>query len=71
MSQKEWPEVNQVGPLDPEKKNSPIIDAPLPGEAKTWCWFNGVQYSPWALICSAGNLLQCGNDGRWRRIGSC
>ena len=74
MSEKESPEIIQVGPLDPKKKNSPIVDGPPPEEATekgVVCWFNGAQYSPWARVCSGGVLLKCGTDGRWRREGRC
>jgi len=75
MSEKDSPEIIQVGPLDPDKKNSPIVDGPLPEEAVdidkgAICWFNGKQYSYGACVCSGGRLLQCCGSS-WGIVGSC
>lgn len=78
MAKKEKAEVTQVGPMDPKKKNSLIKEGPPPaethgqGETKaTACWFNGVQYSPGAAVCSGGRLLVCYDNGVWSHAGAC
>ena len=77
MAEKEKGDVIQVGPMDPNKKNSPIKEGPPPeaapgqAETKAICWFNGVQYGPGAFVCSGGRLICCGNDGYWHPSGFC
>jgi hypothetical protein len=55
--------LEQVGPIDPALRTSPIIKA---GEnaAEHSCWYNGKQYSNGSLICQVGEVFQC-SYGYW------
>jgi hypothetical protein len=72
MSEKEEPEIIQVGPMDPNKENSPIVEEAPPEEAesKEMCYLNGIAYREGAHVCSGGILLRC-HWGTWGRAGSC
>ena len=73
MSGKE-PEIKRVDPMDPTKKNSPIVKE-APKEASTkgsaMCYFNGAAYSEGTRICSGGRLLVCATTSQWYDQGSC
>jgi hypothetical protein len=54
MSEKEEPEIIQVGPMDPNKENSPIVEEAPPeeeAESKAICYFNGAAYTQGATGC--------------------
>jgi hypothetical protein len=67
--------VPDVGAPDPELKNSPIVDREseefemLDLESGV-CYFNGVDYTNGAYVCSGNELLHC-ERGVWIRKGSC
>ena len=73
MSEKEEPEIIQVGPIDTNKKNSPIKEGPPPEEEAEvkggTCYFNGVAYSEGAYVCSERKLLRCYYDNTWWAMG--
>ena len=73
MSEKEEPEIIQVGPMDPNKKNSPIVEEAPPEEAEsmTLCYFNGTKYAAGAVVCSGGRLITCYGNGTWGNVGTC
>ncbi|MBE9592184.1 MAG: DUF1496 domain-containing protein [Proteobacteria bacterium] len=74
MSEKEEPEIIQVGPMDPNKKNSPIVEEAPPEEAESKvaiCYFNGREYGIGAVVCSGGRLIRCYSNGTWLPAGTC
>lgn len=73
MPKKGEPEIIQAGPMDPDKKNSPIAEGPPPEEKGKGgiCYFNGKAYPAGTLICSDGTLLRCYSDGTWGEVGEC
>lgn len=69
----------QVGALDPELKNSPVMEETdeeteyLAQEIEDLpaCFFNGVSYPSGQYVCSGSTeLLQC-NKGVWVQTGTC
>jgi hypothetical protein len=74
MSKKEEPEIIQVGLMDPNKENSPIVEEAPPEEgaesAKALpCLFNGKAYGEGALICMEERVYRCSYKGSWRGTG--
>lgn len=72
MSKKEEPEIIQVGPMDPNKENSPIVEEAPPEEGAESakappppCLFNGKSYGKGALVCMEGQVFRCGYNGEW------
>lgn len=66
--------IPQVGPVDVTKKTSQILpegEASDEGDERATCWFNGMQYSPGAQVCSGGKRLKCYSSGNWGYAGSC
>ncbi|MDB5393511.1 MAG: hypothetical protein JWM91_1017 [Rhodospirillales bacterium] len=69
--------MEDVGPQDPSKTNSPIENTPegegpqAPSSVDTECYWNGQGYSVGAIICSAGTRLVCQWSGVWSPNGSC
>ena len=70
----------QVGALDPERRNSPILDEDsateddlsVDLEPETGvCYFNGQAYAIGEYVCSGSELLHCEERGVWVRKGSC
>ena len=63
----------RVEPQKDDLRNSPIVeDEPPTGtgaSAKAECYWNGQAYSPGAMICSGGSVLQCSDSGRWWSTG--
>jgi hypothetical protein len=71
-------EIVQVEAMDPNKKNSEIVDTNDEGELanesttkSAMCWYNGRQYSTGATVCSGGRRLYCNSYGSWNGAGSC
>jgi hypothetical protein len=65
------PEIIEVGPMDPNLKNSPIMDNPPPKETsgqRAVCIYNNIQYSPGARIVTPTGVLECMPSGYWRRV---
>lgn len=69
----------QVGALDPELKNSPLLEETdeeselLPQEMDDLpvCYFNNVSYPSGQYVCSGSTeLLQC-RKGTWVQVGTC
>lgn len=65
----------QVGPPDPERETSPIVDYSEeeediepegPGGA---CKFNGVEFRVGEYVLSGSELLRCESPGLWVRQG--
>ncbi len=77
MSANEQNSITKVGIVDPNKKNSPIIDdTSLENRGseikeKGYCYFNDKKYSPGAVVCSGGTKLVCLSAGNWKKDGSC
>jgi len=69
VSEKEKPKIEQVGPMDPSKRNSPIAEGhseevSTQKRAPILCYWNGVAYSNGARILSNGHYYECMN-GEW------
>jgi hypothetical protein len=66
-------EIIHVEPQQNDLRNSPIVvEEPQTGtdaSAKALCYWNGQAYSPGAMICSGGSILQCADSGRWWSTG--
>jgi hypothetical protein len=66
-------EIIHVEPQEDNLRNSPVVEKePLAGgnaAANAVCYWNGQAYSPGAMICSGGSVLQCSDSGRWWSTG--
>ena len=69
----------QVGSLDPELKNSPIMEETDPETSALGqevddlpvCYYNNVSYPSGQYVCSgSAELLQC-RKGVWVQVGTC
>lgn len=61
-----------VDPMDPTKKNSPVLGEGDPsGEVvpDAVCYWNGVAYSPGAVVCDRGMTKECTGSGTWLSTG--
>lgn len=63
--------VTDVGPPDPDLKNSPILDTEVEegeysgiDEQAQVCYFNGIRYASGDYVCSENEFLRCEN-GVW------
>jgi hypothetical protein len=70
--------VPDVGPPDPELRNSPIFDESSSDELdldleleEGVCYFNNKTFEIGAYACSGNELLRCEGRGVWMREGSC
>lgn len=66
--------IPQVGAPDPDKRNSPVLDADKeyavdPDEEIGVCYFNGVAYPIGQYVRSGTELLHCEGRGIWVRRG--
>ena len=67
MKKKENQEIFEVEPMDPNKKNSPVIEATAHEDVAPrdpYCWWNGQRYSAGSKVTQAGKVKTCVN-GRW------
>ena len=76
MNDKKNNDIIQVEKMDPSKRNSEIVDGPIPNEnitegVRALCWYNGTQYGPGAQICVGGKRLHCYSSGNWGTYGTC
>ena len=63
MPDDENKDIEQVGPVDPDKKTSQII--PTEGDDSTnVCYYNGQEYSQGSQICQFGKVYTC-YGGSW------
>ena len=68
MSEKEKTEIIPVGPIDPNKRNSPINEGPVPeggGLKAAYCWYGGVRHSAGAVIQQADGKNYICSGGEW------
>jgi len=69
-SEKEKPKIEQVDPMDPTKKNSPVEEGQMAEDVAPEkvgvCYWNGATYSTGAVVSSGGRVYTCCWDGIWR-----
>jgi len=67
MPKEEKSEIIEVEPMDPNKKNSPVMEGPEPediDQRDAYCWWNGQRYSACSTVIQAGKKKHC-SGGKW------
>jgi hypothetical protein len=58
-------DIPKLGPVDPDKRTSEIVETESGDGERAMCYYNGAQYSPGARVCGAGRVLICQHNGTW------
>ncbi len=58
-------DIPKLGPVDPDKRTSDIVQEESGDAERAICYYNGVQFSTGARVCGAGRVLICQSNGTW------
>ncbi|MEN8656448.1 MAG: DUF1496 domain-containing protein [Marivita sp.] len=60
-------DIIKVGPVDPTKRTSDIVQDESGEDQRAICYYNGVEFSTGARVCGADYILICQSNGTWYR----
>ncbi|MBR9843902.1 MAG: hypothetical protein GYB25_12125 [Rhodobacteraceae bacterium] len=60
-------DITKVGPVDPDKRTSDIVQEESSESERAICYYNGVKFSTGARVCGANRVLLCQGNGTWYR----